>query len=550
MVTFVDNNGNPLYSSTPSAKNIKFTDGSSVQDLKDCVNGEYITQGIYRATGNNPYVDVYVSETNLILGNTYYAKSDTKGDIVFQERTETNAISQVTITTDEKGIFAFKTHAIDGNSILRFRNCTEITLISYKTLNNRLKDMESTILSTREKRMQWLSMDFVKKVSPFADGVNGSHISFYCIPDLHCCWESIKFHKRVLENADNYNSHCKFAITAGDILYSSESKGIYNDCNNFVIYAEDFAKNNTFLLPSIGGHDFNNISNAISQDESLANNLTKEEQRNLLIQPCIDLIPSKYEVNIPSDSSACYYSVKDAEANMYYVVLDECDHDNIVSGVYNGNPITLRMTSIDKQTGTFNATSVDGSVSYSNISCEGFSYVHSRYESTSYSQAQINWLVSLLKSVPEGSYVALFNHTGLLGVELHDNADVTKAVGKMIEAFVAQTTYSNSGNDGTGYSWSINADFSSCKGKLLGVFRGHLHRIFTRKDNESYYEFASSNGGYYSSENGGTKLMCEIEGDLFDYLKSQRKIRRFHIGRQGQQAKPDVDLSDYDGVVI
>lgn len=344
------------------------------------------------------------------------------------------------------------------------------------------------------------AVNFQLKVSPYI-GQKTSDYVFACVPDMHTCFEFMtNNHLQFIKYADRLNGQCTLYISSGDILFSgntsiTKAQIISNYMPKYATMVEAFATNGIAFASGIGGHDFNFYNRVGNLDKSVANNLTKEEQRTYLIQPCVDAInnnmSSIYEAVISEDTNVCYYYVKNKITGHITVILDECDH-----------PYTISNDEL----------------------------VYDVYSTVCYSQAQLRWVEDILYNLPEGKYVSFHNHMGIVG-SVADIAGTCAELKKIITKFINRQEYSaGNGSDSNGFSWStVDKDFTGCKGMFAGLFKGHNHIQEYSKIDNTIHQIGSTNPDGYPF---GTSAYCYNQlysGDV--YVIRNQEIRNFHYGR-------------------
>lgn len=166
---------------------------------------------------------------------------------------------------------------------------------------------------------------------------------------------------------------------------------------------------------------------------------------------------------------------------------------------------------------------------------------------------QLTWLRDEL--IDSNNYdIVIFNHRPILGALLSDQATIYNrgVIGDILKAYYNREAYSTTKNTVDEFAGNINCDFTSCTGRIIGIFAGHYHadtdntsiipeitivNALCTKDN-----YTSGKGVIYDRTLGTTS---EIAFDIVVVRKdtSDIKIIRFGVGDDRTIAIPNNELA-------
>lgn len=397
----------------------------------------------------------------------------------------------------------------DGEKMIQLSNKEICDNLISEDNNKPLSANQGRVLNEKIEAIQssdstWLSMYaqyFYMEAAPYI-GEKNSDFVFNCVPDMHCCFDTMtNYHLQMFNSIDKLNNQCNLFISSGDILFSgntsvTKQQMIDNYISKYKTMVSTFADNGIAFAVTIGGHDFNFYNRVGYYNNVPENSLSKAEQRTHLIQPCVDAINNKlsnrFQAVIGDDPSVCYYYIVDKKTGHYTILLDETDH-----------PATVDEYGLLK---------------------------YNTYNTVCYSQAQLTWLKELLLTVPDGKYIALHNHMGIVGTTA-DIAGTCNELKKILISYINRTEYTGgSGTDNNDVSWTLDStNFRNCKGMIVGLFKGHTHvQEYTKIDNV-LHQFCSVNPDGYPFGSNAYCMTQLFGGDV--YVIRNQELRNLHYGK-------------------
>lgn len=328
---------------------------------------------------------------------------------------------------------------------------------------------------------------------------------FISAPDPHWDFQAL------LKIGDPYHvssaliNYVPFLIIQGDLLHTIKTREeTIAELDNWKNVVGDSI---VPIVAALGDHDFaNDQLGDQAYRNHLSHSLTKADQREHLIQPCLNRLGA----SAVAPAGVCYYYVNDAVQKVRHIILDGRDQ-----------PMTH-----------------DGTV-----------YDYDLYWADCYQQTQLEWLANTALNLPNNDWsVVVHSHIGILNMHITTIQNSSYSLGDSVSAMWAiLVAYKNKTSASVVRTAeipiNIDVDFTSSSGRLAALCYGHTHDVRDQVyDGINLIGFA--NAGDYAGQLGpripGTNTMYYADYVLLDQVT--KDIRCIRTGRRGNrltEARPD-----------
>lgn len=278
-----------------------------------------------------------------------------------------------------------------------------------------------------------------------------------------------------IQHLGKLNDAIDLVVNNGDLVHGRETKQATSNRIKQVVLMEGSSFENTPKMFTIGNHDDNNIY--FSGTSRIKNILSTNELNSLY----------------GTQSSYSFHDFDDKKLRVILLSAFE-------------NPEIYTASGLPKYTRDYNSV---------------------------YSGAQINWLVNQALVTPTGYDILIFTHCAPQGYMnnlpyagyTNVNHDILVGV---LKAFANHGSYSATGSN-SDYPVSVNCNFSSASGKLIGVVVGHEHRDANVKT-DAGVNFIQRTCFLAS---GSGRQLGTINEDAFDIIEVDTTSKSINFNRFG-----------------